>query len=622
MIGNVKQQYKSVYFLLLYFVFWLFIAWIDRLLFLLFAAPVNTGFTFQEILRVYSAGFKLDLSMTAYICVLPFIGYFLWSLFPNWSFSTKWIRIYTYSILIILGFLSCISVNLYTEWTDKISRRAIETFFETPQEAFLSASSTNLWIPLLVFVVVTIVGSTVFSLLFRLAFVKFKTHFTLHILGFFVGLIFLFTCIRGGYSTSPLNESMAYYSSNQFYNHAAVNTHWSFVNDLVNSASSGNPYQYFKDSSDIDLILTPVFPEKRDPSVSILNTERPNVVLILLESFTADLIENLGGEKEVTPYLDQISREGLSFTQFYAAADRSDKGIIGVFSSFPAQGKESIIKSIKKHEKLAGIGQEIHNAGYHTSFYYGGQSEFYNFKSYMMSHGINRVVDMADFPSSYNESSWGVYDHHVFERILADLNHEKTPFFSTVFTISNHEPFDLKTTYKFGNNVTANKFKSTAFYTDSVLNDFFEKAKKESWYKNTLFILTADHGHRLPYDREITDPKRFHIPLIFFGDVLKAQFKGQKINKIMGQVDLASSILNQLHIPSDRYSWSRDVFDTYFTPYAFFNTKHSVGIISENGTLVFDPQSQQVISSSGHEKSLLNILKAYNQKVYAEYLDY
>lgn len=560
--------------------------------------------------------------MTAYICVLPFIGYFLWSIFPNWSFSTKWIRMYTYSILAILGFLSCISVNLYTEWTDKVSQRAIETFFETPQEAFLSAVSTNLWIPLLVFVAIAIGGSMVFSLLFMNAFVKLRSHFTLHILSFFAGLIVLFTCIRGGYGTSPLNESMAYYSSNQFYNHAAVNTHWSFINDVVNSASGGNPYHYFNDSHDMDRMLAPVFPGKGDSSIFILNTERPNIVLILLESFTADLIENLGGEKGATPNLDRISEQGLSFTQFYAAADRSDKGIIGVFSAFPAQGKESIIKSIKKHEKLAGIGEEIHNAGYHTSFYYGGQSEFYNFKSYMMSHGINRVVDMADFPSSYNESSWGVYDHNVLEKMLADLNGEKTPFFSTVFTISNHEPFDLKTTYKFGNNTTSNKFKSTAFYTDSVLNEFLEKAKKESWYTNTLFIVTADHGHRLPYDREITDPKRFHIPLIFFGDVLKEQFRGQKINKIMGQVDLASSILNQLNIPSDRYSWSRDVFDTQFTSYAFFNTKHSFGVISESGTLVFDPQSQQVISSSGDEKSLLNIVKAYNQNVYTEYLNY
>src|SRR5690606_15327113 len=138
-------------------------------------------------------------------------------------------------------------------------------------------------------------------------------------------------------------------------------------------------------------------------------------------------------------------------------------------------------------------------------------------------------------------------------------------------------------------------FKSTAYYTDSVVNDFLEKAKTTSWYNNTLFIITADHGHRLPYDREITDPERFHIPLIFFGDVLKPEFRGVSDTRIAGQVDIAATLLSQLNLPSLRYNWSRNVFNPTSPEYAFFNTKHSFGVVTPRDTMVVDARVGTII---------------------------
>ncbi len=618
----MNKHTKAFGFIILYFLFWVFISWVDRFFFLLFASPDSVSSSLTNTARIFWNGQQMDLSASSYICALPFLGYFVWTFIPKLRLSRRWIDLYSYIVLSVLTLVSCINVNLYPEWTDKISKRAIDTFFESPKEVLYSAGATSLMKPLVVFLCLGVGGLLIYRFIFKGAFFKIQVHFIGKFLSFFLGLLFLFTCIRGGYGTSPLNESHAYFSTVQFDNHAAVNTYWSLINDYVNSGSSRNPYVYFEDKALRDVHLEPVFHEVPDSAYTVLTTSRPNIVLILLESFTADLVESLGGEKGITPNLDKLARSGIAFTNFYAAADRSDKGIIGLFSAFPAQGEESIIKSVKKHEKLRGIGQEIKEAGYRTSFYYGGQSEFYNFKSYMMSHGIDRVVDMNDFPASDNASSWGVYDEKVFNKMLFDLNAEKEPFFSTIFTITNHEPYDLKGSYKFGRVSTEDMFKSTAYYTDSVVNDFLEKAKKTSWYDNTLFIITADHGHRLPYNREITDPKRFHIPLIFYGEVLQQHYRGVSINRTAGQVDIVATLLNQLNLPSSHYAWSRNLFNPTSSEYAFFNTKYSVGVVTPQDTVVLDTHLGTAIRDENMNRNLMDILKAYNQKVFDEYLQY
>jgi len=278
---------------------------------------------------------------------------------------------------------------------------------------------------------------------------------------------------------------------------------------------------------------------------------------------------------------------------------------------------------------MPAIGQELDSAGYHTSFYHGGQSEFYNFKSYMLTHGIERVVDMANFGLNEKRSSWGVYDDVVFNRMIQDLAQEKRPFFSMIFTLINHEPFDLKGHYKFGNDNNANKFRSTAYYTDSVLNDFVEKAKKQDWYANTLFVVVADHGHRLPADKyELSNPQRFHIPLLFFGGALKDAYKGKIYNRIGNQTDVAATLLHQLGLPTARYTWSRDLLNPTTAQVAFYNSKDAFGIVTPHQAVSFDNIGKSINYKSnpnypvGQMDSLINIAKAYYQGVYKDFLKY
>ncbi len=613
-----------------YFLFWLMICFIDRLIFVT-AFFEKIGFSnITEVFRIYYHGLNLDFSAVSYICALPFLVYCILSFFPKLKPKRRILDIYTIIVLVLFFVTSFININIYREWGDKISKRAIDSFLASPSGAVASAEATPVFLPIVGMLIGILCGYFLYRWMFKKVFFFNITSPVGNIFKLVVGIFVLFTFIRGGYGRATLNPSKAYYSEDTFYNHAAVNTQWAFLRDFfAKNTKLKNPYSYYSDQKEIAEKLRPAFQHQPDSAVQVLTTTRPNVVFIMLESFVGDLIQSLGGEKGITPHMEELIKGGILFDHIYSAADRSDKGMVAILSGFPAQGPESIIKYIDKHENMPAIGQELDHAGYETSFYHGGQSEFYNFKSYMLTHGVARVVDNANFGLDAERASWGVYDHVVFNRMIKDFKKEKQPFFSTIFTLVNHEPFDLKNGYKFGNATNADKFRSTAYYTDSVVYDFIAKAKKEAWYKNTLFVIVADHGHRLPSEKwELFHPNRFHIPLIFFGDVIKPEFRGKIFSRIGNQTDLAATLLTQLKLPTERYHWSRDLFNPTTPQIAFYNSKDAFGVITPEQAVSFDNVGRIINYRSNKEypvsktDSLLNIGKAYYQDVYREFLKY
>ncbi len=624
---NVIKDLRGFFF---YFGYWLLMSFLDRLIFIVsFNDKVNFS-NFKDVLRIFYHGLPLDFSVVSYICVLPFLGYLVLNHYSNEILKRKLLNAYTFVVLIFYQIITFANVNIYREWGDKISKRAIDAIAEDAAGAAASAESTPILIPVLGIVLLTAGGYWLYLRLFKS--VHFPKKLVWWKLGiqFFIGGLFLFGFIRGGFGRAPLNPSKAYFSSNTFYNHAAVNTHYALLREyFTRNQRMRSPYKYFPSDAEAKALIAPAFTEVADSSFNILKTKKPNVVVLVLESFVADLIHSMGGEKGITPHFEELISQGLFFDHIYSASDRSDKGIVGIFSGFPAQGPESIIKYIDKHENMPAIGQEFHNAGYKTSFYHGGQSEFYNFKSYMLAHGIDKVVDIMNFNPLLPRTSWGVYDHVVFERMIEDLDDVDQPFFSSIFTLVNHEPFELNDEYKFGKDNNVNKFKSTAYYTDQAIHEFLETAKTKDWYNNTLFVLVADHGHRLPTEKwDINRPQRFHIPLLFFGEPIKAEYRGKKINKIGNQTDLAKSLLNQLNLPTDRYRWSRDLFNSSFPEIAFYNSKDAFGVINKDEVISYDRVGNRINFNSneqypkGKADSLLNMAKAYYQEVYEDFMKY
>lgn len=620
---------KSLSFFVKYYLFWVLFFVINKVLFEIWNAAKLSEFSFSDILNTFLHGLHMDASMAGYFCALPFLLVICTWLFNKEKITLKPINIYSYILIAITATAAIIDVNIHREWGTKLNYKAIDFMLESPKEAIASSSSSPIFTNLIGFILLIFTGVYLYKTLFPTTdFVLGKSKWILKpvISIFIIGITFL--AIRGSLTVAPMNTSRVYFSQHQILNISAINTNWFLIaNILSQSKIKSNPYLYFKPEEAVaikDSLFnkSPEFPR-------ILNTLKPNIVLVIMESFTADLIKELGPEKNVTPNFSKLINEGLLFSNIYSASDRTDKGIVAVLSGFPAQATESIIKENDKQVKLPSLSQEIKNLGYSTSFIYGGDLNFANFKSYVISHGYETVKDLNDIETNEKLTKWGVADNVTMNQHLKDLKTEKQPFFTTLLTLSNHEPFYLKGKYKFGDKTVNNMFRSTAFYTDSILFDYVNRAKKEEWYKKTLFILVADHGHRLPTEQnDIFEPGRYHIPVLLFGGALKPEFKNQRVDKVGNQIDIASTLLNQFSLSDTAFHYSKNLLAPAVKGFAFYSWNNGFGFINANKKAIsFDPVGKQIIyedkfNSEKAKNDALTNAKAIMQNVFTDYMKY
>jgi phosphoglycerol transferase MdoB-like AlkP superfamily enzyme len=322
--------------------------------------------------------------------------------------------------------------------------------------------------------------------------------------------------------------------------------------------------------------------------VNLLREPKPNVLFIILESFTGKFVGSLGGEPGVTPVLDSLARAGVSFPNIYAAGDRSQKGLVALLSGYPSQPTTSIIKYPRKTARLPHLARSLGAAGYRSHYYYGGELSFANMKSYLRTAGYEQFTERADFGAQEQNSKWGAHDHVLFNRLLTELPQQPAPFFVTAFTLSSHEPYDVPMQTKFPGSKEEDLFRNSVYYTDSTLGAFVRQASRQPWWEHTLVVLVADHGHALPGNSPTDDPRKFHIPLVLTGGALRPEVRGKVQSTIGSQTDIAATLLGQLNLPVTDYPWSRDLLRAHPVPFAFYCYTDGFGTVTPAGKLTFD----------------------------------
>lgn len=383
-----------------------------------------------------------------------------------------------------------------------------------------------------------------------------------------------------------------------------------------------NPYEYLPEKQAqqyVDSLYTLPVTTTANSGASILKMQRPNVLFIILESYTAKLVGCLGGEPGVTPAIDSLAREGLLFTNMYASGDRSEKGLVALLSGYPAQTTNSIILMPRKTENLPYLSKVLKNQKYQTSYYCGGELAFANMKSYLLNAGYDRLVSKFNFGADAYNSKWGVHDHVLLNRWLTDLKIEQQPFFSTLFTLSSHEPYNVPIPAKFKGSDEATLFKNSVYYTDQAIGNFIREAKKQPWWQNTLIVMAADHGHRFPGDDSNNKPSKFHIPVLFTGGALKQAYKPVTI--IGSQTDIVPTLLHQLDLPAEQFKWGKNLLSPAAKPFAFYVFNDGFGFVTPAGAVTFDNVSKQIISRDATvPPQQLDYGKAYMQLSFGDYL--
>jgi phosphoglycerol transferase MdoB-like AlkP superfamily enzyme len=425
--------------------------------------------------------------------------------------------------------------------------------------------------------------------------------------------------VRGGLQLSPLNQSSVYFCNNQFANNAAQNASWNFMYSVtMMNQLSRNPYEYMNEEEAWQLIKPLYEAEgKTEQVVNVVDSVKPNIIFIIWESFTEKALQvNIDG-KPVAPGFMQLKKEGIYFSNCYASGDRTDKGISAALSGYPALPKGSIVNYPDKTPKLPGLGELFLSSGYATGFYYGGEPEFANIKSYLTAQKFQQFITKEDFSESDMNSKWGAHDDVVMKRIISDLPEMKQPFFTAWLTLSSHEPFETPVTRVFKGNDQQTKFLNSLHYTDSVIFDFISELKKQNCWNNTLVIIAADHGYYLPATGKRADD--FRIPVLWLGGALNK--KNVVIENTTSQLDIAGSIAAQFRVSENLFRFSNNLLDSSANRWAFFTYNDGIGLVTDSSRLLFDNAGRRVVfEEGGVGEKQTNIAKALMQLAYADFL--
>jgi len=558
----------------------------------------------------------MDASTAGYLLVIPCLLMIFTAHGGQWY--DRLLAIYHLLVSFCVCLITVADLPVFQAWKFRLDTSPLH-YLSQPAEAFASASSSPL---LLLTVVFVLVFSAMVWLLGKV-----NRHFVPRFLpGSPLSSTFVFSVltglliipIRGGFGTAPMNQSTVYYSPDHFANQLAVNATWNFFSSVVNeTGNTENPYLAMSQPK-ADSLVNALAPKQDKFESYLADDSTTNVLLIIWESLTAKVVAPLGGLGGVTPKFEQLAKEGLLFTNYYASGDRSDKGLIAILSGYPAQPTTSIIKYPKKTLSLPSLPKTFRKKNYHTSFYYGGETEFANMKSYLMQQGFDRIVDKHNFSSDQMNSKWGAHDHVVFNRLLNDLDEEKKPFFSTIFTLSSHEPYEVPVVTAIHGADNENQFLNAHHYTDESLYRFISQAKKSDWWDNTLIIIVADHGHPLPI-LEASRISEFKIPMLWLGGALAKT--GIRFDEVASQTDLAVTLLSQLGFEHEEYNFSNDIFNLSRTPFAYFSFNNGFGFVNQKGGLVYDNVGKMVIERKGRFTPVdLATGQAYLQNSVDDYL--
>ena len=600
-----------------YFLFWLIYFWVAKLIFLLANYSLSSNLKLLEIVKIFTVGTKMDLSMAAYLSVLPGLVLTVSFLFSTKTLSVV-LKIYTIIILIITTFLNVLDLALFPHWGTRVGINAfnyVGDFKGVISNITFGNSISALTIYLLFF--------TLF-LWFYNKFISKSINKSIRLKWYFSPVILFFTAtliipVRGGFSTSPMNLSVVSFSDKLYANQAASNYLWHFFNSVERRKSYENPCNY-TESNNARQIFNAVESQRINSDTLIIqqnNEVPPNVLLIILESFSNKIISSFGGKYNVSPNLDSISANAIIFPSFYASGNRSDRGISALLGGYPSLLEMSIMRFPDKSDKITLISDYFNRHNYKSSFYYGGDIDFYSMKSFVLQGKYDDIISQENFPGELQSlSKWGVPDGYLFNKVLHDIKLKKEPFFTVAYTLSSHPPYDVPYD-KIKGNSDEDKYLNSVAYTDNCVGDFIREFRKTEYWNNTLVIITADHGSLQPGRTEIIEPATYRIPLIFTGGVVK---KRGVINNICGQVDLIPTLVRQLGWEPDSVLFGHDIFSS--PSYAFYMLDNGWGFINGNGEYYYDQISGSFKSfnKSAISQRDSNFAKAYLQVLHEDFL--
>ena len=570
---------QRLWYILKFYLLTVVIFIIAKVAFMLCYSGTHT-FSLGDVAQVVYHGLSLDLSTALYFLILPW----LLTVVSFWlPVKTVFFKVYYALMAFAFALAFTADTSLYAFWSFKIDASCLQ-YLETPTEAMASVTTGYLLVRLLLVILLTAVIYLAYSRLCGSPLVRILLKgrentpqgprgYSLKAVSLLlVSIPVIIIGIRGGLGESTTNIGQVYFSQQQFLNHSAVNPVFNFLASFEKTASYIPDY-HFDDDETCEKTIEALYPTESIDSDTLLNTTRPNVVIILLESC---------GEvfAHAMPHLQQLKKEGVTFSRCYANSWRTDRGTVCTWSGFPSFPTSSVMKMPSKSQRLPSIARTLHQEGYHTFYLYGGDINFTNMRSYLVGTGFERLHWKKDYTQEEQQSAkWGVRDDITFNTLYELITHEPTPFLIGYSTLSTHEPWDVPV------KVRENEMENAFSYLDQCIYDFVERLKKTPQWNNLLLVLLPDHSMDF-MDIGEHDIRRNHIPLVWLGGAVR---QPRQIDVICNQTDLPATLLGQMHLPHQTFRYSRDVVSKNYTaPFATHTFNNGISMVDSTGLAVYD----------------------------------
>lgn len=609
--------------------FWLLFYAFQRFLFIFHFFSDFSG-NYGSLLAIPYHGLRLDLSAFSYTMAIAFV-LSLPSFFLTGETSLKWInriiRVYFWIIVVLVSLMMSGEIVTYIEWKTKLSSK-IFIHLNNPSEVFRTATwGYTIWY-FFYFLVQLAFAWFCYIRWFKKNNIKATEQSILKRIGYSLSYLLsiaflLILALRGGLQQIPVSATDAYFSKTRIVNDVSVNPVWNFIHTC---------YVHFKvDLSEYFQKLPPEEGEKLkdelyaaepDNSVRIFKNNRPNVILVIFEGWSGQMIEPLGGEPGITPNFNQITEKGLLFTQIYATGGTSETGNTSIISGYPTISGISISTQSAKCRQLPSLNQSLATEGYNSFFAFGGSLSYGNIGGYLTDVGFDRVVDehQLDLEPS---GKLGIHDEAMFPYFLDEIQNASRPYFYSLFTQSTHSPYDMpaEPVPGYDNDGYVNSMK----YADKHLGEFLEGVKQLPDYDNTIVVFVSDHGRANLFNQDTYDQKYFHIPLLLWGGALDSNFVGKRIDRVGSQADLAKTLLNQMDINTDAYHWSKDLLNPNTQEWAVCTSTLSYGWKDSTGYTVYHMINDQLIKSPYTDQNDIDLAlkkcRAVLESMYREFED-
>ncbi len=581
------------------------------------------AFTGGDIMRTFVYGLHLDASTAGYVAALPLLASLATIWLPDGRRAERiWRRaatIYFVAVAAVMSWIFTVDMGLFEYWQTRIDSQIL---IYSPREMLASLTPWQFIAGTLYFAASAALLVASYRAIYRRLFtVRHQQRRMLSTVVLLLAAGALFATIRGGFSPAVANVSKVYFSREMFLNQAAVNPVFSFISTTV-GGDDYDRYRFFDEERAEELFAEAIYGDAADTGNTTgitadtadrwLLTDRPHIVLVIMEGFGRTMTDAEWGGEPVAPNINALKKEGIWFENLYASSFRTDRGTVATLSGFPSQPQMSIMKDVRKAAALPSLARSLAREGYRSRFFYGGDANFTNTRAYLFSTGFDEVVDQQDIAAG-EMSKWGYADDAVMEhvaRCIVEAAGQDTPHFDVWLTLSSHEPFEVP--YSRLDNRLLNAFA----FTDEVIGELVGRLKASPAWDDMLLILIPDHGYQYPEEIGYNTPRRHHIPMLWLGGAVA---QPMTVGEYAAQTDLAATLLGQLGIVHDDFTFSRDLSRRGTTRFGYYTFNNGFGVVDSLGTTIYDCTADMtLLDENDDDGKRLGRGKALLQKTFSE----